>query len=222
MASKCLQSVLACGMRATLLDSNGNVADQPNNYWVTDGLIEVGVAPDISAGPDFEMRSGCSNIIGSFRGPDLLKRFTLNITLGDWAFGLLSLMLGYEVITEGSDVIGFLGGDQANCGQAPPKVAFEFWSQANDCDHQDETFPWIHWLFPSSQWQIGDLTFNESDFARVALTGVTFSNPLWGAGPYDDDPGVIVGDGPWAAWLSETGAPEDTCSFGSVAPSSGV
>jgi hypothetical protein len=210
-------------MRVTLLDELGNVADQENNYWVTDKLVSIAVNPEVEAGADLTLKGGCDCIIGTYRGPDLFKRHTFEVSIGALEFGMMALMLGATPILEGTDpddVIGLIGPNQVSCADAPPpNVALEVWSYAWEDDHQNEGLPYIHWLWPLTRWQVGPATLGV-DFFQPALTGFSQSNPLWGAGPYDDDPGVDVGDGPYAVWLTDTAPPDAECAYGTITPSS--
>ena len=40
-------------------------------------------------------------------------------------------------------------------------MAFEFWTEHVVGSGLDATYPYFHWVFPASTWQIGDNTFEE-------------------------------------------------------------
>ena len=221
MASNiCASSILACGMRITLLDDSGNVANQSNNYTVTDALIDLQLSPQISQGPDRELRSGCACIIASAKFPDLLKRFTFQLRVGQLDPSLLGLMLGATVITSGGAAIGFDWPDSGvSCSATPPpKVALEVWSYVWEDDGQNETLPYWHWVWPMTRWTIGQATLSE-DFLQLPLTGYSLPNGLWGHGPYNDDPGTVIGS-LGSVWQTADTPPSATCGYGSVTPGS--
>jgi len=220
MTAVCPSSILACGMRVTLLDSQGNVASGSNNVWVTDKLIEISTTPEIEAPTDLTMKSGCDRIIATYRGPELFKRHTFEISLGSIEPGLLSMMIGADVYLDGTDPIGLSWPGGIACDDvAVPQVALEVWSYAWECAGQSPTWPYIHWAWPGTRWQIGPATLGATDFFRPALTGFSFANPLWGFGPYDDDPGDVIGD-LGAFWFTDETPPTALCGYQTVVPSS--
>lgn len=218
MTAICPSSILACGLRVTLLDNEGDVTSDPNNYWVTDKLIEITATPDVDQGADLVMRAGCDCPIATYRGPDLFKRFNFEISFGSLEPGMLSMMLGGELVLDGTDPIG-MGWPEFSCDAPQPKVAMEVWSYAWEGAGQSETFPYIHWVWPLTRWQIGPATLGAGDFFRPSLTGYSQANPRWGHGPYDDDPGSVIA--PMGQfWFTETAPPEAACAYGTVAASS--
>jgi hypothetical protein len=220
MAGVCPSSIQACGLRVTLLDSQGNVANQANNFYVTNKLITIGTAPDIEEGTDITMKSGCDCIIASYKGADLLKRFTFTLNLGAIEPALLSLLTGGSVILDGSDPIGMDWPIQVECAdEPPPYVALEVWSVAWTGGGPDPTWPYIHWIWPMSRWQIADAELGSADFFRPSLTGFSLQNGLWGHGPYNDDPGEVVGE-LGSFWFTDTAPPTAFCGYQSVTPSS--
>lgn len=216
--SHCPESILACGLRVTLLDAEGDVAPGPNNYWVSDDLLEITTTPDVDTGSDIVMRGGCDCPKATYRGPDLFKRFTFEISLSSLAPGLLSMMLGGEMILDGTEPIG-MGWPEFSCDAPQPKVALEVWSYAWDGSGQYEAFPYWHWVWPMTRWQIGPATLGPTDFFRPALTGYSVANPRWGHGPYDDDPGQVVPPA-GAFWLTDDPPPSGVCEFGTIAVTS--
>jgi hypothetical protein len=219
MSAICASSILACGFRATLLDDTGNVHTGSDNYYVTDKMVQLQLTPEIEAGSDRTVKSGCDCIIATAKFPDLLKRFNFEIQLGQLEPGLISLMTGSALISSGADPIGFDFPNNLECGQTPPpKVAIEAWSYVWEIDHQSETLPYWHWVWPMAQWQFGQSTLN-SDVLIPVLTGYSRANPVWAHGPYNDDPGVPIG--PFGAvWQTATAPPAAVCGLQTVVPAS--
>jgi hypothetical protein len=206
-------------MRVTLLDDTGNVHSGSNNYYVTDKLVQLQFTPEVETGSDRTLKSGCDCIIATAKFPDLLKRFNFEIQLGQLEPGLVALMLGGAMISSGGSPIGFDWPDNLECGQTPPpKVAIEVWSYVWDIDHQDPTLPYWHWIWPMSQWQVGQSTLN-SDVLVPVLTGFSRANPTWGHGPYTDDPGTVIG-ALGSVWQTSHTPPAANCGLQTVVPSS--
>lgn len=218
----CGSSILACGLRVTLLDSEGDVAAQDNNYYVTKNLIQIGINPDIEEGSDRTLKSGCDCIIATAKFPNLLKRFGFEISLGALEPGLISLMTGASVILDESTIPVPIGWDwpvQISCSDTPPpKVALEVWSDNWDSDHQSAVLPNIHWIWPATQWQIGPSQLN-SDFAPIVLNGFSEGNTRWGHGPYGDDPGQVIGQ-LGSVFQTADAVPAGECGYQTITPSS--
>ncbi len=186
MADLCLVPRGLCRMRATLLDDLGFVADVQNNSWTSGHLVEFGMAPDIETGDEGTLKNGCGATEASFSDNDAVKRY--NITLVDARDepGLRAMMLGYDLIMDGADVIGTADVDQTDDDFEPARVALEFWMKLYDSDSQDQTRPWWYINFPGSySWIPQDFT-GGVDFASPGFAGKSFKNENWGDGPYGD------------------------------------
>jgi hypothetical protein len=85
----------------------------------------------------------------------------------------------------------------------------------------DIDYPYIHWVFPYTSWQLGDNTA-ENDFMANALTGFSRSNPRWGQGPYGDGPpdGQDIRNGGYWGIPDDEPLPAASCVATHVAPGS--
>jgi hypothetical protein len=217
MTAICASSILACGMRATLLDQTGNVSSDPDNFYVTDNMVQLQFTPDVEAGSDRTLKSGCDCIIASAKFPDLLKRFNFEVQQGALEPGLIALMTGAPLIEDGADPIGWDWPVNASCGETPPhQVALEVWSFVWEDNAQNDERPYWHWIWPSTSWQFGQSTLN-TDFMVPVLTGFSRGNPVWGHGPYGD--AVTVGDLGSVYQTADT-PPSAVCGLQTVSPSS--
>lgn len=191
MSSICDASIHLCRVRVTRLDTLGSPTPGPNNVYVSDNPIMLSVRPQVVAGVDRDLVGGCDCIINSYRGPDKLKRYELELTMGRLEWALIEMLTGADAITLGAG--GTIGGvwwpSQITCGSAEqPNVALEAWSDAWEDDHQESApIQYYHWLWPSTRWQIADHTL-QNDFLTPVLTGFTRSNVNWGMGIYGDQP----------------------------------
>lgn len=217
--SVCLGSIKFCALRATRLDNLGNVAAGPNNYWVTEDLIQMTVAGDTDAGKDIFVRGGCDQALISYKSPELTKRYNLTLDQAKIDSGLESMILGGAAITSGSDVVGFEWPlyDCESDG-TPPLVAIEAWSYAWDCDAQDGTWPYWYWLWPMTQWTKKRAETLQADANQQLLDAFTRRNPLWGHGPYGGSHDWSNGAG--GRVLVTEAPPAGVCGYGTVVPSS--
>jgi hypothetical protein len=189
MGAECLAAIHLCRIRVTRLDSTGHPIAGPNNVYVSDKPISLGVTPVIEAGQDRTLVGGCDCIVATYRGYDKLKRFDFQLDLGKLEPGLLEMLTGSAAILSGGFPIGNWFDDQQFLCSGPPSpnVCVEAWQDAWADDHQDPTFPYVHWIWPSTYWQIGPQTL-QNDFAQPRLTGFSRGNSVWGTGIYGDLP----------------------------------
>lgn len=217
MTAVCGTPLGLCAVRATRLDSLGNVAAGPNNSYVTESPISIQTTAVISAGDDRELKGGCGCIVAAAKLPDVLKRFTLQFVDGLLEPALLEMLLGSTIILSGSDPIGVSFADQVGCENAQqPNVALEGWSKNWNGTYQDPVRPWIHWVWPMTSWQPGQATLQD-DFGNPQMDGFTKANPLWAHGPYGD--GVLVGP-MGAVFQTAIDPPTGACGYATVSPSS--
>lgn len=191
----CPNSILFCALRVTRLNVDGTPAAGPNNAYVTDRAMTLTMTPDIEDGEDKVMIGGCDCINARYRGRDKLKGFSLALTSTAVEPGLMEMLLGATLISDGSDdpvPIGVNWPTQLSCsdGQQPP-VGIEGWSKAWVDDRQDDGFPYIRWVFPMTFWQMDENELG-ADFLELALNGYTRTNENWGVGPYSDQ--VVNGE----------------------------
>lgn len=220
MAINCGPSFGLCALRATKLDSLGNVMAGSNNVYVTDNQISLAFTPNIDTGATFSQRNGCGCSIARFKAEDIFNWWEFTFTDGAFEPDLIALLLGSTIITDGANRVGVHWPLNLDCDQVRPMVALEVWTQHIFGSKKDSQYPYIHWVWPASKWTMGDNTAEE-DFMNPVITGVSLSNPLWGSGPFGDGPpnGADVGQ-EGAAWLTDDIPPVATCGLTTVAPGS--
>jgi hypothetical protein len=211
MATECLAAIHLCRVRATRLHPDGTPQPGPNNVYVSDKPIQLAITPTYEAGKDSTLVGGCDCIIATYRGFDKLKRFEFELDLGALEWGLFEMLTGAAGIFSGGTIIGNWFNDNAfDCSvSAQPNVAFEGWQTGWSEDRQDATWPYIHWLWPSSFWSLGTDTL-QNDFNQPKLTGFTRGNSEWGEGIFGDQPEAARALG--GGWLSTT-IPAAVCGY---------
>ena len=128
---------------------------------------------------------------------------------------MIAFMLGAATIADGSDIVGVAFPSALECEDANPAVAFEFWSEHVVGSGLDATYPYFHWVFPSTMWQLGDNTFEEGP-AQPTLNGFSQTNGNWGEGPYGDGPpdGEDISEGGF--WATADALPTAACAPAAV------
>lgn len=210
MADECLAAIHLCRVRATRLNADGSPMAGPNNVYVSDKPIQLGVTPVIEAGADRTLVGGCDCIIATYRGFDKLKRFDLELDLGALEPALLELILGSSAILDVADVIGNWWSQQAfDCSTPQPNVCFEGWQTGWADDHSDAVWPYVHWIWPSTYWQIAAHTL-QNDFLQPKITGFSRGNTEWGEGIFGDLPEAAESLG---GWFYSSTIPDAACGY---------
>lgn len=214
MAFNCGVSFGACLVRITRLDDSGNVI-AGNNAYVSDKPISISVNPNIEAGNSFSVRNGCGCSISRRKFPDTFNWWELTLNMAALEPEMIAFMLGAATIEDGADVVGVAFPSALACDEASPAVAFEFWAEHVVGSGLDGTYPYFHWVFPSTVWQIGDNTFEEGP-AQPTLNGFSQTNQQWGDGPYGDGPpdGEDISEGGF--WATADALPTAECAAQAV------
>lgn len=219
MAANCGGSFGLCVMRVTKLDAAGNVVNEAGNSYVSDNPKEIGFNPNIETGNTFNARNGCGCSVVRFKANDTFNWW--DFTFADTVLEpiLEALMLGQETIVNGADVVGVAFGGSLACDEDEPAVSLEFWTKHVVGSGQDGTYPWIHWAFPKTVWQVSNRTAGEA-LMEPGLTGFSRTNTVWGEGPYGDGPpdGQPIPEGGY--WKTATDPPAADCLAAEVEPGS--
>lgn len=216
---ECGNTLEICGLRATLLDDTGAVADVDDNMYVSDKIVEIGWSPTVRTGAETELPGGCNGcLLGTHKYPDKVTRFGFALSRGAIEPALQVLMLGANPVTSGSDIIGIGWPDPSLCidNQA---VAFEFWTKHWVDDAPDLDWPWWHHVYPWTTWAPGDQTYG-ADLTGNILNGTSRSNPAWGQGPYGDGPGIDFRRGGYYLEDANGGPPAGFCGLQTATPGS--
>jgi hypothetical protein len=222
MSNPCGVSFGICTVRLTRLDADGNVIAGLNSY-VSDKAISVGVNPNLETGNTFSARNGCGCSLARFKVRDTFNWFEFVFTQAALESEMLAFLLGQDTITDpgasGTPTVGLNFSSVVACDDDEPAVGFEFWTQHIVGSAQDSTFPWFHWVFPRTIWQLGDNTFEEA-LAQPVVNGFSRTNDLWGHGPYGDGPPDNQQVTEWAVWATDVDPPTAECEAQSVTATS--
>lgn len=216
MALECATPVEICALRATRLDDTGAPAEPPKNVYVVRDIIQLQYTPNWIDGAERELLGGCGGcIIAQKTDEDQFRRFDLELQAGRWEPGLLEILTGSAVIASGADLVGGHWPVKEGCGVEPQRVAIEMWAKRwLDTEEQDPIYPWIHYLWTSVRWRLGQNTA-QADFSPTVLTGKSRANSAWGHGPFPGQPEAASGHGLW--WFDQGDLPVATCDYSSVA-----
>jgi len=212
--SECAGSIHVLAARATRLLADGTPDEGSTGSYVTENPMRVAVNPEIEQGEDRTQKNGADCPCLTYKVPDYVKRWNLELDNCRLEPGLFELLFGAEVIpgaAPGSMIGNILPSGVANCDLSTLGVAFEFWTRAWDGDRQNPGFPYIRWVLPKSIWQLGDHEFN-AEFLTVSMTGFTENNPGF-TDPYGDMPAEYDNADGKVAWFYDTAVPEGDCGY---------
>jgi len=214
----CPATIHICALRVTRLNVDGSLADGPNNAWISNSPVMLGINPNIIEGESKQVISGCDCICVSYRGFDKLLRFDLDLELCALETGLIEMLTGSSLVTDDSDVpvgIGNSWPDQLDCGQPPqPPTAVEAWASTWIDDAQAPApYEFTRYVFPMTFWAL-DAWQIQNDFLVPKFKGWTRSNTTWPAagGFYDDYPaGAELG--PLGGYFWDSELPDALCDY---------
>jgi hypothetical protein len=190
-AARCLSSIRARRIRASLLHEAGDLDPGTENMVVTDGVILVGITPNIQAGDSFTQKNGSGTVCVYITDDDTILRYDLTMNLCTLDFELKQLLLGGRVIQQGGVTVGYA---DRGLTDVPPKVCFEAWADAvagSEQASEDGLSLYIHHVFPLTRWTIGGSQMENQPYV-TAMTGKATPNASMGLGPNAEWPEVIT------------------------------
>lgn len=219
--ANCGVSFGLCAVRITKVDATGAVLGTSDNSYVTDKPLSISLTPNIETGNTFSVRNGCGCSVARFKANDTFNWFEFAFATAALEPEMMAMMLGANTIVDGADVVGLAFQGALECDEDEPAVALEFWTKHIVGSGQDGEFPWIHWVFPKTVWQLGDNTFEE-DIAQPTLNGFSRTNLQWGDGPYagEGPPEAFQDISEGAYWKTDVEPPSAACEAANVTNSS--
>lgn len=194
----CASAILLCALRATRLNADGSLAPGPNNVYITNNPISMTPTPNIKQGIDVQQVGGCGCVCASYKGPDALLRFDIDLELCAWEPGLLEITTGAALVVDDSDVPVAIGNSwPMNIGcnvPTQPPFALEAWAQNFLPDGSQVADPasYQRFVWPMAFASLDAFTLG-ADFGNPKLKLWTRANPAWGPqGPYGDYPATAA------------------------------
>lgn len=219
MAFNCGVSFGICAVRLTKVNDDGSVSSDSPNSYVSDKAVSIGVNPNVEAGDTFTVRNGCGCKIASKKFPDTFNWFEFAFVQAALEPEMIAFLLGAATIADGADIVGAAFPSALACDEQSPAVALEFWTEHQVGSGLDGTYPYFHWVFPKTKWQLGDNSF-EAGPAQPSVNGFSETNQQWGAGPYGDGPPDDQDIREGGFWATDVALPSASCTAADVTPSS--
>lgn len=184
MATVCIKTLQFCRLRVARLNANGTPKVGSGNLYITDQQISLVIGLNLSAGDDFEQKTGCGDISFSFKDRDKVKNLTLTLILATAEPEITELLIGGDLITSGPDTIGYAlpavgtTGNEDGC-------SVEGWTKNIRGSTLDEDWPYVRWVLPKTFWTPSNKTLANNPITHE-YTGTGEENENWLDGPVND------------------------------------
>ena len=194
----CVGQHSVCIIRAASLNSNCTPVGGVDSGIVTSGIITATASPELLDGQTFEQVDGCGDIAWTYSTPDRIRRYTLTGELTYFDHEAMEILFGGSVIVGGStsDFVGdSIGYAVPNYTEAAPNPTYvEFITRVTaagvgECDSGTGLPYAVGHVFGKARFTPGDRTM-AAEAATLAFTATNEANPVLGAGPWQDFPGV--------------------------------
>lgn len=181
----CFAPVRGRTLRATRLDSCGNVALGPDSVSVTNGFVTVEFTAEQNEIEAIQTQNAWGDYCVDVPAQTKTNGYSVNITFCDVNPQLYSLLSGQEVVLdENDDPIGM----DVEFDRDPGHVALELWTGIYSADAcaPGQTSRHGYLVLPFLQGgALGDFTV-ENGALTFQITGArTLKGAQWGAGPFD-------------------------------------
>lgn len=124
----CAISLQICALRVARLAADGTTPAGATNLYITDKMTRLDIAPNMEAGDEQTLKTGCGAIALAYKDVDRLKRADVTLTVATTDPEFQELVAGYSLITSGGQSIGAAA---PAVGAAPPAgVSIEAWTKA--------------------------------------------------------------------------------------------
>lgn len=214
MANDCLASVQACMIRVARLDTDGVPLPGADNLYVSDAIVELRANPNVKAGTEITAENGCGDTCVSYKSPGSTQWWDIELSICKPDPELTELLAGGAVLESGA-AVGY-GVPYLNEPAGESGVSIELWSKRILNGSLHPTYPYWRWVLPKVQ----SIVLGERRFFNGALenpfVGQAVENDNWFDGPANDWP--VASDRAFM-WLPDTGIPDATCGFQSLAAS---
>lgn len=223
MSGHCVATIELAAIRVATLTSAGQPSGGASNGYISDNTIKMSIGAELATGTDIESRNGVDAICQALKRPDRVKRLNLALDLCVLDAELLDVMAGFDPFSSGGNTIG---ARWPAINAEPPLVCLEAWSKAWSDDEQATppfTTPsaaYLHWVFPRTQWHVGDFDLTATEFVPIPLEGQSFENSrITSNGPYNDWPAGVSGPGGCTRignWFFDATLPTAVCGYTTV------
>lgn len=186
--------VFGVKLRLTKVNSCGLPLAGPANRIVTDGFVTANFTPQMKDAADLDQNNAEGLICVTERTAPQRKRWQMALELCNVDTAVISLLTSWEQLLDYADNPN--GFQDSESVESDLGVAIEIWTggkAATDCPPQitDNIFSnpgtgknYGYMLAFGTEFQLGNVNVG-AQVSTLTLTGITFTGPQWGKGPYN-------------------------------------
>src|SRR5262245_21749294 len=188
MTAVCYTPFKVPRIRATLLNSCGQVVTGSCSQVVSDGIISIEMTKQYEDRQEFFVKNGDGQFCVKETNAPILKWINLVITMCNVDPELVNITSAEPLVPNDAASPVNTGFSTQEGTAANANFALEFWTRITNsgvaCTGGTEfgygIFPWV------VEGTVGDITF-QNDTVSFVLNARTHSSSLWGVGPYNVD-----------------------------------
>jgi hypothetical protein len=188
MTTVCFTPFKIPRVRATRLNSCGQVVTGSCSQVVTDGIISVAMTKNYEDREEFFIKNGDGTFCVRETTAPILKWIDLVITFCNVDPDIINIMAAEPLYSDDSSQAKKIGWSTTEGSAANVNFAFEGWTRLSGTgvlctggvEYGYVLFPWV------VEGTIGDMTL-ENGVANFVINARTHGDSLWGVGPYNVD-----------------------------------
>ncbi len=192
-------------LRAARLGPTGAPVVGAENGYSSDAVVKLSLSPETRAGKEVDKENGRGDVCLTFKRPDSIIRYNVELEICDPDPELTELLAGGFVIRDNASTVS-KGYRAPRLGTVPNPngVSLEGWAQALDAFGSPQAAtPYMRYALPRVYLTQGEFSL-EPDAVGNTFTGYAVENPAWGAtGPFKDWNGGSA-DSAWQRYLTNT------------------
>lgn len=174
-------------LRVARLGADGGPVAGADNGYVTSAVVRLGIKPQFKAGKEITKEDGRGNYCLTFKVPDVVTRYDMELEICGSDPELTELLAGGAIFRAGvsTESTGYRA-PRLGAIAVPNGVSIEGWSDAVDATGSPlATLPYMRYAFPKAYLNGGDWSL-EADAKGNTFTGYCVENANWGDGPFND------------------------------------
>lgn len=212
--------------RVTLLDDCGEPEIGACGYGVTDGYIQVTLAPNVEEGDEFKQKNAHGVFLANQRSRPLLNWVDVSVQFQKVDAEIFSLMTGLPtVVNDAAPTPQTIGWGLTESDFATANFALELWMGNTEQECGEGDLPWygynlLPWVVEGAVSEVSPITNGLITFTIAARTR---RGTPWGVGPWDvlltdvaGDPSPLFAAIPtdahwWGPLQTQLAPPEEQC-----------
>lgn len=174
-------------LRVARLAADGTTPAGAENSYCSDAIVRLALTPNRKAGKEINRENGRGENCLTFKLPDTIIRYDVELTICGSDPELTELLAGGTVFRDGveTETTGYRA-PRLGVIPVPNGTSIEGWTDAVD-EHGSllSDLPYWHYAVPRVYLTEGAFSL-EADAKDNVFSGYAVENPNWGNGPFND------------------------------------